>query len=280
MHSSSKSTDWTRLKIAFLTIILIFSAALFVPQSKASLQNETIPSPVFVSDDDDALSGIGDSIDELIKEADSGSVEAMVVLGDCYAKGTFVQQDHAKAFQYYKRVADSNDEEYAGMTATAVGEMYLQGLGVAKDNKKAFEYFTRAAEANCELAYFSQGLCYQNGWGIDKDDVKAIELFNKAIEEGDARGKLGLAIAYGNGSGGFDRAPERAKQLIHEAKEEVNIPTFGVECDKILAQIDTNAKGEAAYNLGYRLGYLAGRLLCVGIIIALIVFLVMKFSKR
>lgn len=59
-----------------------------------------------------------------------------------YENGNAVEQDYAKAMEYYQREADLG-EPYG---YCSIGSLYAKGLGVAQDYEKAAEYYRKSSE--------------------------------------------------------------------------------------------------------------------------------------
>lgn len=79
---------------------------------------------------------------------------------------------------------------------------FLKGAGTEKDEKKAFEYFRKAAEIDEEENNFSAlstknyATCYINGNGVDKDVKRGIALLTRYADEGFLTCKEALADYY------------------------------------------------------------------------------------
>lgn len=61
---------------------------------------------------------------------------------------------------------------------------YFYGKGVEQDYAKAVEYYTLAAEQGEPAGLFGLGECYYLGQGLEKDLDKATEWYRKALEAG------------------------------------------------------------------------------------------------
>jgi hypothetical protein len=68
--------------------------------------------------------------------AKQGDIQAQYNLGQLYAKGLGVPQNHAEAAKWYRMAAKQGDT-HAQMTLSG---MYSKGLGVAKDDRKSIEW--------------------------------------------------------------------------------------------------------------------------------------------
>lgn len=77
----------------------------------------------------------------------------------------------------------------------SLGLCYQRGTAVEKDEKKAFEYLGLAATQGLAEAQYEVGLCYQDGTGVGKEEEKAVEYFRLAAKQGfaDAQCLLGMS---------------------------------------------------------------------------------------
>lgn len=60
---------------------------------------------------------------------------------------------------------------------------YHDGVGVQQDLAKAVEWYLKAAEQGNANAQFSMAYCYEHGVGIDEDLAKSAELYIKAARQ-------------------------------------------------------------------------------------------------
>jgi len=72
--------------------------------------------------------------------ADRGDAWAQYGLGVLYHKGQGVEQDHAKALEWYHKAAQQDHPDAQEKLAM----MYLQGDGVEKDEDKGYEWFGKS----------------------------------------------------------------------------------------------------------------------------------------
>jgi TPR repeat protein len=124
----------------------------------------------------------------LFVAAKHGDPKSMRILGDAYARGGLLPQDHAKAHEWYERAAAKDD---AG-AMMLVGMFYQNGQGVSQDYAKAREWFAKAAAKDVTGAMISLGELYENGRGLPKDYTKAREWYEKADGKGDPRAQMSL----------------------------------------------------------------------------------------
>lgn len=112
------------------------------------------------------------------KAANQGNLGAMRTLGHIYYVGDGVEQDYVKAMEWYEKGAEMGD--IASMEG--IGSMYQNGLGVETDCAKALEWYEKAAEMGDAFAMYLIGYTYENGLGVDQDAEKAAEWYAKAEE--------------------------------------------------------------------------------------------------
>ena len=91
-----------------------------------------------------------------------------------------MEQDYAKAMEYYQMAADKG----IAIAYIGLGDLYRGGKGVEQDYAKAVEYYTLAAEQGEPVAMFDLGECCRLGHGVEKDLDKAAEWYRKALEAG------------------------------------------------------------------------------------------------
>jgi len=72
--------------------------------------------------------------------AEQGHLDSYNGLGDCYSYGKGVEQDYAKAVEYYLKSPKYPEIQFR------LGECYYHGQGVAKDPMTAFEWFSKSAQ--------------------------------------------------------------------------------------------------------------------------------------
>ncbi|GIY98527.1 protein sel-1 homolog 1 [Caerostris extrusa] len=155
----------------------------------------------------DEFENIGSTVgildDDLIQYyqflADKGDVQAQVGLGQLhYQGGRGVEQDHARALNYFIQAADAGNANAMAF----LGKMYLEGGNVVKQsNETALKYFTMAAEKNNPVGQSGLGLMYLHGKGVQKDYHKAFKYFSSAANQGWVDGQLQLGNMYYNGLG-------------------------------------------------------------------------------
>ena len=97
-------------------------------------------------------------------------------MGHCYLYGEGVEKKEAIAVSWYRKAVAQNDPE----AQCYLGNCYYYGNGVAQDNNKAAEYFKKSAEQGFALALLSLSSCYINGEGVQQSYNEAEVCLNKA----------------------------------------------------------------------------------------------------
>ena len=164
--------------------------------------------------------------------AEQGDPEAQYKLGLLYQKGRGVEQDYAKAVEWFQKAADKNH----ALAQYELGVAYRRGQGVEKDYAKALKWYRKAADqgcapAQCDLGFMydnghgrkaglrcgrpvvsqggrarqlapaqsNLGVMYENGRGVEKDPAQAVQWYRKAAEQGYALGQDQLGYMYSAG---------------------------------------------------------------------------------
>ena len=153
-------------------------------------------------------------IKKLIAKANAGNIEAICELAGRYNEGDGVPEDKAKAFELYRKAAESGD-------ATAqfnLGYYYFYGVVVPEDKTKALELYVKAADSGCAEAQYILGQCYFNGDFMPEDKSAAIKLWHKAADQGNAEALNALAYSYNDGKG-TPKDKVKAVELWRKAAE-------------------------------------------------------------
>ena len=134
---------------------------------------------------------------QVIEEAERGNADAQLELGNRYFKGKGVEQDYAKAAEWYEKSAEQGK---AG-AQLYLGRCYYYGLGVFENYFEAVKWFREAAEQGNSDAAFSLGRCYFNGMGVKQNCTEAAIWFRKTAEQGNVYAQLALGHCYEYGYG-------------------------------------------------------------------------------
>ena len=137
------------------------------------------------------------AIEWYTKAADSGNTTAMYNIGYMYMYGEGVEQDGTKAIEWYTKAADLGDSD----AMYNLGYMYYTGEGVEQDGEKAVEWFTKAADLGNADAMYNLGYMYEAGEGVEQDSTKAVEWYTKVADLGDSDAMASLGAMYYTGEG-------------------------------------------------------------------------------
>jgi uncharacterized protein len=98
-------------------------------------------------------------------------VAAPVVAADEFARGlsAYNAADYRTAFDVWYPLADENDSK----AQAAIAFLYLKGLGVQQDDARAADWYRRAAQLGRPEAQFFLGTLYYLGRGVPQNDQLA-----------------------------------------------------------------------------------------------------------
>lgn len=115
--------------------------------------------------------------------------EALNKMALNYAKGDGVQQDYAKACEYWRMAGHHHNNANAQY---ALGTMYAEGKGVSKDMKEALSWWSKAANQGNAAAQNNLGVLYAEGSVVPKDMKEAASWWTKAAKQGNVAAKENL----------------------------------------------------------------------------------------
>lgn len=129
-------------------------------------------------------------LDQVRERAQDGDPVAQFALGERFARGEGVDQDSARAAEWFRKAAEQGD---AG-AQLFLGNLYSSGDGVAEDAAEAVRWYMAAAEQGVDgsaaAAQFLLGVAYYNGNGVEKDVEEAY--FWLHLADGSETGGSGL----------------------------------------------------------------------------------------
>ena len=135
-------------------------------------------------------------IDETIKLADQGNVDAQLFLGYSYLYGeNGLPTDYEKSFEYYGKAALQNN----AIGLNNLGSLYYGGIGVQRSSAKAGILFKKAAELGNLDAAVNLGFMHISGYGAKQDARLAIDYFEKASASENAAARFMTGYAYYKG---------------------------------------------------------------------------------
>ena len=97
-----------------------------------------------------------------------------------------------EAFPKLLALANQGDAE----AQWAVGYYYVKGSGIDQDYDKAFEWLTKSAKGGHHGGMNWLAQCYLNGWGTPKNPKEAIYWYEKAAAKGNSGALKTLGDAY------------------------------------------------------------------------------------
>ena len=145
--------------------------------------------------------------------ATQGDALALWKLGRMYADGDGVPHDDLKAFEYFSKIADENEDSgpespNAGVVSSAfvaLGTYFLDGIKnsyVKRDLARAHEMFHTAASLYGDPnAQYNLARLYLDGTGVPVDARQAARWFNLAAEKGHRQAQALLGHLLVNGEG-------------------------------------------------------------------------------
>jgi len=188
-----------------------------------SLINHAIASP---STPKDLSNG---KVEQLLKKANNGDIQAQYDIGDMYEWGKGVEQDSEKAIKWYTVAAEqghiesqnalanlyNEQKDYSeavkwwkksadqgnAMGQANLGNMYMLGIGTEKNSTLALSLFRKAADQDWPYACYRLGVIYEKGIEVIQDYSKAFIWYEKAAKKDcvDAQNNLGILYKRGRG---------------------------------------------------------------------------------
>ncbi|HXZ22621.1 MAG TPA: tetratricopeptide repeat protein [Pseudolabrys sp.] len=152
------------------------------------------------------------AVNSLEYAAEKGHALAQWKLGRMYAEGDGVAQNDLKAFEYFRRIADSHADDnpdtpqsrFVANAFVALGHYYLEGIpktDIKPDPARAREMFAYAASyfRDPDAQYYLARL-YLNGTGAPHDPRTAARWFGLSAQKGqcEAQAMLGAMLFEGD----------------------------------------------------------------------------------
>lgn len=202
-----------------------------------------------------------EAVEALNFAAEKGHPAALWKLARMYATGDGVQEDDAKAFQIYSRIANENadgnprgrDAPFIADAFVALGSYLRSGIpgGVQPDEGRARRFFAYAASyfGEPEAQYQLAGM-YLRGEGGDKNERQAVRWFKLAADKGHVRAQaafgqllfqgVGVARNPSRGLMWLDvAARETEDERVHAMREEAFAIASDYERSTAVAQAET-----------------------------------------
>lgn len=165
------------------------------------------------------------------KAAEQGAAEAQYHLGVLYYEGDGVEQNYTKTAEWYRKAADQGDDE----AQNNLGVMYECGEGVKQSYQRAIVWYRKAADQGNAIAQNNLGELYRNGQGVNQDYAKAMELYLAAAEQDyvDAQYNLGEMYELGQGvEQDYTKAAEWYKKAADQGDEDSQAKLKQIQSEK------------------------------------------------
>ncbi|MGQ7790971.1 peptidoglycan-binding protein [Faunimonas sp. B44] len=109
-----------------------------------------------------------------------------------------------------------------------VAARFAEGLGVEQDLAKAAEWYRLAAEAGLAPAQYRLGSIYEKGLGVPKDLARAQDWYRRASESGNVKAMHNLAVLHAEGAAGQPNLEEAARLFRRAADYGVRDSQFNI----------------------------------------------------
>ena len=134
------------------------------------------------------------SIEELVKLATEGNLQATYELGNRYYTGNGVKQDYKMAIDYFRKAEEIGNKN----GSYGIAECYYYGRGIKQDYEKAYNIFYDLMENydDTRSAYYI-GLMYYEGHVVEQDYERAFNIFKDLMKkENDEKAMLMVGNMY------------------------------------------------------------------------------------
>lgn len=139
--------------------------------------------------------------------------KALLYLGKIYRMGYGVDEDYAKAVQYFAEAAELGDPDAMYEYATHYGK----GDGIEQDYNKCVEWLEKAIENGNEKACYLLGVMNENGIGMEPEYGTAMIYYNAAADAGYPDALYRLYEIYHDGDMGEEADIEKAHDYLAKA---------------------------------------------------------------
>jgi hypothetical protein len=196
--------------------------------------------------------------------ADNGHALAQWKLGRMYAEGEGVTQNDLKAFEYFRRIADSHADDnpdtrearFVANAFVALGQYYLQGIpssAIKRDPERAREMFAYAASYFRDPdAQYYLARQYLDGVGAPHDPRTAARWFGLSAQKGLCKSQAMLGAMLFTG----DHIPRQAARGLmwltlakDTAKDTSDLTWINRLYDNAFGQANEDEKAMAAMYL-------------------------------
>lgn len=128
----------------------------------------------------------------LIIGAELGNADAQNQLGDAYFDGIGIEQDYAKALEWYLRAAKQGH----GIAQYNVAYAYANGIGTQKNTSEAIKWYGKSADQGIALAEYILAKMLIDGQYIEQDITKGLDLLQKASDQGSDLAQYDLGTIF------------------------------------------------------------------------------------
>ncbi|MDR3088239.1 MAG: sel1 repeat family protein [Desulfobulbaceae bacterium] len=143
-----------------------------------------------------------------------------------------------------------------------VGELYARGVGVTKNFTKALAWYEKSAEAGNGEAAFRVGFSYEIGMGAVVDMKNAVVAYNQAVRLGSARGLHKMAMLRLTGGGGVEKDRSAGLTMLQEAARSGDSAAYNsiamIFLHGAFGQKADKEKAMKSFSLSARVGNLEG----------------------
>jgi hypothetical protein len=166
--------------------------------------------------------------------AENGHPIAQWKLGRMYAEGEGVPRDDLRAFEYFRRIANSHADDnpdtrqarFVANAFVALGQYYLEGIpktAVKRDPDRAREMFYYAASYFRDAdAQYNLGRLYLEGVGAPHDPKQAARWLHASAQKGQAQAQAMLGTMLFTGEG-LPRQAARGLMWLTLAKDAATV---------------------------------------------------------
>ncbi|WP_013629999.1 tetratricopeptide repeat protein [Rubinisphaera brasiliensis] len=120
-----------------------------------------------------------EQLQEIQQAAQKRNSAAQYTLGEFYRAGVGVEQDYAKAAEWYEKAADQGDPDAQYM----LGILKIEGDGNSADPEAGAVWVRKAAEQGLAEAQFLLGVMYYDALGVSRDWEQAEVWLGKAASQ-------------------------------------------------------------------------------------------------
>lgn len=131
------------------------------------------------------------TLEQLTKMANEGSVYAQVELGSLYSMGFEVPKNNKEALKWYTKAAEKTDDPSVMLN---LADFLAFSDKDVRNFSEAANWYQKAAELGNDAAQYRLGHLYAQGRGVAKDKAKAIEWLEKAAAQGYPNAKYNLVL--------------------------------------------------------------------------------------